>query len=103
MLLILATALAFPLAAWAQQMAITQDQLTDLVKFGMDSGELVKKIKDLGIDFEPTDDYVQALRNVGAADAVIQALRQVRPKPLTRTKWGSSWQAVCRISGRRRW
>jgi len=60
----------------------------DLVKFGMSGPDLVDRIKKLGIDFEPTDDYLQVLRNAGAEDAVIQALRNARPKPLTREQVG---------------
>jgi hypothetical protein len=60
----------------------------DLVKFGMDSTDLAKRIKDFGIDFEPTDDYLDALRKVGAQEVVIQALREVKPEPLTREQVG---------------
>ncbi|MGD1154673.1 MAG: PEGA domain-containing protein [Terriglobia bacterium] len=59
-------------------------QVMELVKAGMESEELSTKIAELGIDFEPTDDYLQALRKAGAQDAVIKALRAARPKPLTR-------------------
>ncbi|MGD1103978.1 MAG: hypothetical protein ABSA59_18160 [Terriglobia bacterium] len=65
-----------------------KDQVLDLVKFGLDSGELAKRIKEHGIDFEPTDDYLETLRKAGAQDAVIHALREVRPKPLTREQVG---------------
>ena len=40
----------------------------DLVKFGMNSAALANKIKELGIDLEPTDDYLQALRKAGAQE-----------------------------------
>jgi hypothetical protein len=59
----------------------------DLVRFGMDAAELVQKIKDLGTDFEPTDEYLAALRKAGAQEAVIQALRQ-KPKPSTKEQVG---------------
>jgi hypothetical protein len=59
----------------------------DLVRFGIDSAELVKKIKDLGIDFEPTQDYMDALRRAGAQEPVIEALRE-KPKPLTKEQVG---------------
>jgi hypothetical protein len=38
--------------------------------------------------FELIDDYLQALRNAGAQEEVIQALRAARPKPLTREQVG---------------
>jgi hypothetical protein len=67
---------------------LTKDQVMDLVKFGMGSADLAKKIKEHGIDFEPTDDYLEALRKAGAQEQVIRALREVKPKPLTREQVG---------------
>jgi formylglycine-generating enzyme required for sulfatase activity len=67
---------------------LTKDQIMDLVKFGMNSRDLAKKIQERGFDFEPTDDYLQALRNAGAQEEVIEALRAARPKPLTREQVG---------------
>lgn len=54
----------------------------------MGSADLVKRIKEHGVDFDPTDAYLQILRKAGAEDAVIQALRNARPKPLTREQVG---------------
>ena len=67
---------------------MTKDQVMDLAKYEMSSTDLAEKIKKLSIEFDPTDDYLQALRNAGAEDAVIQALRAARPKPLTRDQVG---------------
>jgi hypothetical protein len=61
-----------------------KDQVMDLVKAGMETPELVNLIHEHGIDFDLSDDYLQALRQAGAQDAVIQALRAARPKPLTK-------------------
>jgi formylglycine-generating enzyme required for sulfatase activity len=65
-----------------------KDQVLDLVKYGMDSAELAKRIEQHGIDFEPSDEYLETLRKAGAQEPVIQALREVRPKPLTREQVG---------------
>jgi formylglycine-generating enzyme required for sulfatase activity len=65
-----------------------KDQVLDLVKFGLDSGELAKRIRERGIDFDPTDDYIETLRKAGAQGAVIHALLEARPKPLTREQVG---------------
>ena len=80
----------FALPAMPQETSgpLGRDQVLDLVKFGMDSGELAKRIKASGIDFEPTDDYLETLRKAGAQDVVIHALREARPKPLTRDQVG---------------
>jgi formylglycine-generating enzyme required for sulfatase activity len=67
---------------------LTKDEVMNLVKYGMSGADLAKKIMDLGIDFDLTDDYLQALRQAGAPDVVIQALHGVRPKPLTREQVG---------------
>jgi formylglycine-generating enzyme required for sulfatase activity len=56
----------------------------DLVKAGMESEELAKRVQQRGIDFDLTDDYLQTLRQAGAQDALIKALRAVKPKPMTR-------------------
>ena len=62
---------------------LSGSQVMELVKAGMDSGELADKVKQLGIDFDLTDDYILALRKAGAQETLIRALRTLRPKPLT--------------------
>ncbi|MDR3675380.1 MAG: PEGA domain-containing protein [Acidobacteriota bacterium] len=66
---------------------LTQNQVTDLVKYGVNSTDLVEKIRKLGIDFDPNDQYLQVLRKAGAKDEVIQALRAAR-KPISRDQIG---------------
>ena len=56
----------------------------ELVKAEMDNTQLAKLVRARGIDFEPTDDYVQALRKAGAQDVLIAALHTAKPQPLTR-------------------
>lgn len=80
--------IAHPLLPQQPSEPLTKAQVMDLVKFGMDSTALAKKITDFGIDFEPTDDYLEALRTAGAQDPVIQAIRKLRPKPLSREQVG---------------
>lgn len=67
---------------------LTYDQVMRLVKFGMDGTEVAQRIKKRGLDFEPTDDGLEALRKAGAQEPVIQAIREVKPKPLTREQVG---------------
>jgi sulfatase modifying factor 1 len=66
------------------QAPLTKDQVMGLLKAQMDNAELAKLLRERGIDFEVTDDYVQALRKAGAQDALIEALRAVKPPPLTK-------------------
>ena len=63
---------------------LSKGQVMELVKDGMDSAVLAEKVKQLGIDFDLTDDYLQALRQAGAQEVLIDALRAARPAPLTR-------------------
>jgi hypothetical protein len=65
---------------------LKKDQIMDLVKAGMDSSALVKLIHQHGLDFDLTDDYLQSLVAAKAPAAVIQALRAVKPQPLSRQK-----------------
>ena len=67
---------------------LANDQVMRLVKFGMDGTEVAKRIKERGVDFEPTDDGLETLRKAGAQEPVIQAIREVKPKPLTREQVG---------------
>ena len=69
--------------ASSDQQPLAKDEIMDLVEAGMDSAVLAKKVEKLGINFEPTDAYLQALRRAGAQDVLIQALRNANPKPLT--------------------
>jgi formylglycine-generating enzyme required for sulfatase activity len=66
------------------QKPLTKEQVIGLAKAGMETPELVKLIHEHGIDFDLTDDYLQALRQAGAQEPVIQALHAARPKPLTK-------------------
>jgi hypothetical protein len=65
---------------------LKKDQVMDLVKAGMESSALVKLIHQHGLDFDVDDDYIQALRAAKAPEPVIQALRAVKPQPLSREK-----------------
>jgi len=87
-LILLLAGITLPAMPQQAPQPLTKGEVMDLVKFGMSSADVVEKIKKLSIDFEPTDDYLQALRNAGAEDVVIQALRAARPKPLSRDQVG---------------
>lgn len=87
-LIVLFTAWVCPAVPQRAGRALSKDEVMTLVKFGMSRADLAKKIKDLGIDFEPTEDYLQALHQAGAPDDVLQALRNVRPAPLTQDQLG---------------
>jgi formylglycine-generating enzyme required for sulfatase activity len=75
------TTAAFPQQA---QKPLSKDEIMTLVKAEMDNTQLAKAVGERGIDFEPTDDYVEALRKAGAQDVLIHALRAAKPQPLSK-------------------
>jgi len=75
----LATALAFPLPAWAQQKPFTQEQVGNMVRAGLGDDSGAKLIEQRGIDFAPAEDFMQSLKAVGASEAFLKALRAAMP------------------------
>jgi hypothetical protein len=65
------------------QKPLGKDQIIALIKAGMDNAELATRVQEYGIDFDLTDDYLQALRQAGAQDVFIKALRALRPRPMS--------------------
>ena len=82
--LTLLTVVALPAQAQEASKPMNKNQVMALLKAGMENQELAKKVQQFSIDFEPTDEYLQALRQAGAQEVLIQALRAAHPKPLTR-------------------
>ena len=85
----LATILLFAALCFAQtpagnQKPLGKNQIMDLLKAGMESEVLAKTVQERGIDFEPSDDDLAALRKAGAQDVLLKALRVEKPRPLTR-------------------
>jgi hypothetical protein len=66
------------------QKPLNKEQVMTLVSAGMDNEQLAKRIEERGIDFEPTDDFIAALRKAGAQDVVIHALRPAKSEPMNR-------------------
>jgi hypothetical protein len=85
LMLVILVAVTASLAGPPQaQKPLTKEEVMGLVRAGMDNTQLAKAVRERGIDFEPTEDYVQALRKAGAQDELIAALRTVKPQPLTK-------------------
>ena len=66
------------------QKPLSKEQVVALVKAGMDDTQLAKSVRERGIDFDPTDDEVEALRKAGAQEELIRALHAVKPQPLNK-------------------
>jgi hypothetical protein len=82
--LVFLTVFATPALPQERNKPMNKNQVMALLKAGMENQELAKKVEQFGIDFEPSDDYLQALRQAGAQEVLIHALRAAHPKPLTR-------------------
>ena len=55
-----------------------KDEILQMVKNAFPSEQIADLVKDSGIDFEPTDDYLESLRQAGAKDILIDALRKAK-------------------------
>ena len=82
--ILLFAALCFAQAPASDQKPLGKNQIMALLKAGMESEVLAKTVQERGIDFEPSDDDLAALRKAGAQDVLIKALRTTKPRPLTR-------------------
>ncbi len=78
-LLILAVGLVLVPSLRAQQKPFTQEQVSNMVRdgFGDDSG--AKLVSQRGIDFVPSQDFIQGLKAAGASDAFLNALQAPKP------------------------
>ena len=76
--LVLTLALSLALSARPQQSPLTEEQVINLVKhqFGDTTG--ARSIEQRGIDFAPTPDFLQSLKDAGASDVFIQALQKAK-------------------------
>ena len=86
-LFLLAMGLVFALSAWAQQKPFTQVQVSNMVRAGLGDDSGAKLIEQRGIDFPPSEDYIQSLKAAGASEAFLNALRTAkRPEPASAKK-----------------
>ncbi len=106
-ILMLIIAVILPLPMRAQQKPFTQAQVQGMVRSGLGDDSGAKLIDQRGIDFAPTEDFLQALKVVGANEPFLQALRTAKPpqpaggatkKPLNQVQvlpcWWGKYQAT---------
>jgi tetratricopeptide (TPR) repeat protein len=77
LLAILALVLAVP--AGAQQKPFTKEQIQGLVRDGIGDAMGARLVSQRGLDFAPTEDFLQSLKSAGASEAFLQALRAAKP------------------------
>jgi len=86
-LLMLVMGFLIALPAWAQQKALTRDQVQGLVRDGLGDESGAKLIEQRGIDFAPAEDFLQNLKAAGASEAFLKALRAAKqPEPASAKK-----------------
>ncbi len=72
----IACAAAMPsLPPQAQQKPFTQEQVASMVRDGFGDESGAKLIEQRGIDFAPSEDFIQTLKAAGASETFLQALR----------------------------
>ncbi len=62
---------------------LDKELLRELVSVGIDSEMLARVVREHGIDFEPDGGYLARLQSAGATDALVVALHEAAPEPLT--------------------
>ena len=78
--------------AQQNQKPFTQEQVVSMVRAGLGDDSGAKLIEQRGIDFAPSEDFIQTLKAAGASEAFLKALRAAKPpEPATRI---ASSQAV---------
>ncbi|HMD84862.1 MAG TPA: tetratricopeptide repeat protein [Terriglobia bacterium] len=75
---LLVVGLVFALSAGAQQKPLTQDQVQGLVRSGLGDETGGKLIEQRGLDFAPSEEFLQGLRGAGVSEAFIAALRTAK-------------------------
>ncbi|MGO8813166.1 MAG: tetratricopeptide repeat protein [Terriglobia bacterium] len=79
-IIVLAVGLAFALPVHAQEQPFTQSEITAMVRSGSGNDSGAKLIGQRGIDFVPTQAYLDSLKDAGASDLFLVAVR-VGKKP----------------------
>ncbi len=79
-LVLLLTALISPVVLRTQEKPLTQDQVMGLVRNNLGDEPGAKLVEWRGLDFQPSEAFLQALRRAGASDAFIKAVGSPRFK-----------------------
>jgi tetratricopeptide (TPR) repeat protein len=78
----------------------TQDQVQAMVRDGLGDETGAKALEQRGIDFAPTEDFVQSLKAAGASQAFLAALRVAKhPEPATAKKPINQIQVFALLAG----
>jgi Flp pilus assembly protein TadD len=70
---------ALPAGAQQNQKPFTHEQVVSMVRDGFGDESGAKLIEQRGIDFTPSEDFIQTLKAAGASEAFLKALRAAKP------------------------
>jgi tetratricopeptide (TPR) repeat protein len=76
--MLLTTAMILAVPSKAQQKPFSQDQVQGMVRDGLGDETGAKLIEQRGIDFAPTQDFLQSLKTAGASEAFLAAVRSAK-------------------------
>ena len=65
----------------------TQEQVVSMVRGGFGDESGAKLIEQRGIDFVPSEDFIQSLKAAGASEAFLKALRAAQPPEPAAYQW----------------
>jgi len=77
--IVLFSAVALAAAPQTAKEPLTRDQVMALVKGSVPSARVIELVRQNGIGFTPTEDFLRTLRSAGADPALIDALRAASP------------------------
>ena len=77
LMLLMAVILTPPVEA--QRQPFTPEQVSNMVRDGFGDESGAKLIEQRGIDFAPTEDFLQSLKAAGGSEAFLNALRAAKP------------------------
>jgi formylglycine-generating enzyme required for sulfatase activity len=75
LLIVLLSTLGLAATPQGTKKPLTKDQVMGLVKGSVPSARVAELVRENGIDFEPTEEYLRALRSAGAEPVLINTLR----------------------------
>jgi Flp pilus assembly protein TadD len=76
--ILVAASLGLAQAPPGQKKPLDQIQVLSLLAGGVPSQRVAMLVNERGISFEPTEDYLTTLKNVGAEDVLLRALRAAK-------------------------
>ena len=78
LVILVAASIGLAQAPPAEKKPLDQIQVLALLAGGVPSQRVAMLVNERGISFEPTEDYLTTLKNVGAEDVLLRAVRAAK-------------------------